>query len=246
MKNRCIGVVLALIAVAVLGLSPGMVSAKEYELPPLNPADFTAPMDNTYLPMALGDTYVYMAETEDELLRNEITNTFDTKIILGVTCTVVYDVEWIDVEGLGLVKLEETYDWQAWDNFGNVWYFGEYTIEYLYDEAWTLIDTSTEGSWEAGVDGATPGILMLADPMPGLSYPQEYLEDEAEDMGRVLRLNASVSVEYGDFDDCLQTKEWTPLEPGEIENKFYAPDVGLVYIKELKGKTVHVELVDIE
>ncbi len=236
----------ALIAVIVIGLSAGIVSAKEYELPPFDPADFDSPQDNAYLPMALGDTYVYWAETEDELILNEITATYDTKVILDVNCTLVYDVEWVYVEEKDDWFLtEETDDWYAWDNYGNVWYFGEATTEYLYDEDWNLIGTSTEGSWEAGVDGAEQGILMLADPMPGISYQQEYYEDEAEDMGKVLKLNASVSVEYGDFEDCLKTKEWTPLEPGEIEHKYYAPDVGLVFIEELKGKTVKVELIDI-
>jgi hypothetical protein len=66
----------------------------------------------------------------------------------------------------------------------------------------------------------------------------------AEDMAKVLRLNAMVSVEYGDFDECLKTKEWTPLDPGVIENKYYAPGAGLVLIEELKEKTVRVELID--
>ncbi|MHC4568764.1 MAG: hypothetical protein ACYTE3_23760, partial [Planctomycetota bacterium] len=89
-------------------------------------------------------------------------------------------------------------------------------------------------------------ILMLADPMPGMCYEQEYYEGEAEDMGKVMRLNAKVSIDLDDYEDCLKTKEWTPLEPGEIEHKYYAPGVGLVFIEELKGKTVKVELTSIE
>lgn len=104
---------------------------------------------------------------------------------------------------------------------------------------------STEGSWEAGVDGAEPGVVMLADPHSGDSYRQEYYEDVAEDMGLVLRLNAAVSPSFDDFTDCLATKEWTPLSPGAIEHKYYAPDVGLVFIEEFGGRTVYVELVDI-
>jgi hypothetical protein len=187
-----------------------------------------------------------MAETEDELLRNEIAITSDTKVIMGVTCIVVHDVEWVSVDdGSTWIIIEETDDWHVWDNDGNVWYFGEDTLEYVYDDDWNLLYTTDEGSWKAGDDGALPGIVMLADPMPGDCYEQEYYEDEAEDMGKVLRLNAKVSVEYGDFDDCLKTKEWTPLERGEIEHKYYAPGLGLVFIEELKGKTVRVELVDV-
>lgn len=234
------------LTLTLIGLTP-LAPAKIVEIPDIVPADFNAPMDNIYLPMAIGLTYVYEAEEEDGLILNEITYTTNTVTILGITCVVVHDVEYIYIEELGLwFILEETDDWLAWDNFGNVWYFGEATLEYLYDDDWNFLGTSPEGSWTAGVDGAEPGILMLAEPLPGLSYQQEYYEDEAEDMGAVLRLNAKVSVEYGDFEECLKTKEWTGLDPGAVEHKYYAPELGLVYIKELSGgKTVHVELVDI-
>lgn len=230
----------AIALVMLIGFSMSFVEAKNYELPAINPADFDSPVDNPYFPLVSGTTFVYEADSEDEFILNEITVTDQTKVILGVTCTVVHDMEWVDG-----VLTEETDDWYARDNYGNVWYFGEDTVEYLYDDQGNLIDTSTEGSWEAGVDGAEPGIIMLAAPMPGISYSQEYYQDVAKDMGKVLRLNANVSVEYGDFEDCLKTKEWTPLSPGEIEHKYYAPDIGLVLVEELKGKTVRVELVDV-
>ena len=67
---------------------------------------------------------------------------------------------------------------------------------------------------------------------------------EAEDMAKVLKLNAEVSVPYGDFDSCLKTKEWNPLESGN-EHKYYAPGVGLVLIEELKGGHKRVELIEV-
>lgn len=238
-----------LVALAAVLIVISTASAKRVVLE-FDPANFTTPIDNTYMPMAEGQTYVYQAEEDDEIIKNEITNTgvdaSSPKVILGVPCSEIHDIEKVYVADKGQWFItEETWDWQAWDNDGNVWYFGEDTVEYLYNEEWEPAGTSTEGSWEAGVDGAEPGILMLANPRPGLSYRQEYYEDEAEDMGKVLTLNASVSVEYGDFDNCLKTKEWTPLEPGQIEHKYYAPEVGLVFIEELKEKTVHVELIAI-
>jgi hypothetical protein len=45
----------------------------------------------------------------------------------------------------------------------------------------------------------------------------------------VLDLNESVTVPYGSFDHVLVTREWTPLEPGYVEHKYYAPGVGFVY-----------------
>ncbi len=195
---------------------------------------FVLEIDNQYSPFIPGTTFFYEGETEDGLLENEVYVTYETKEILGITCTVVRDMEWVD----GVLE-EETDDWYAQDLYGNVWYFGEYSTQHENG------NVSHEGSWEAGVDGAEPGILMEANPQHGDSYQQEYYEDVAEDMAKVLRLNAAASVPYGDFEDCLKTKEWTPLEPGEIEHKYYASGVGLVLINELKGKTVRVELIDV-
>jgi len=224
----------------LISFSLGGAEARRYVLPDISADDFVSQIDNPYMPLEPGTTFVYEAETEDEFVLNNITVTDETKEIIGVSCTVVYDVEWVN----GLLS-EETYDWYAQDTSGNVWYFGETTTEYLYDDAGVLIGTSTEGSWEAGVDGATPGIVMLADPLPGISYRQEFYEGVAEDMGKVLRLNARVSVDYGNFDGCLKTREWTPLNPGVIEHKYYIPGIGLVFVEEIKGKTVKVELVDV-
>jgi hypothetical protein len=233
--------------VMLIGLSVGAVQAGPCQLPPFDVNNFDNPQDNIYFPMAsIGYTYQYEAETEDELIRNYIYFTSETKEIMGVTCAVVYDVEWVWVEEEGQwFKLEETDDWHTWDNDGNFWYFGEWTTEFEFDDDWNPIGENNEGSWEAGVSDALPGIIILADPTPGTCVRQEYYEDEAEDMGKVLKLNAAVSIDYGDYDDCLKTKEWTGLEPGNVEHKYYAPNVGLVFIEELKEKTVEVELVDI-
>ncbi len=235
------------VVLAMLGCVAGTAIAKAYVLPEIDPANFDTPMDNLYLPMAIGMTYVYEAEEDGELVVNEMTFTTNTIVVMGITNIVIHDVEWVYIEELDEWFItEETDDWQAWDNYGNVWYFGEATVAFEYDDDWNLTGTNTLGSWKAGEDDAEPGILMLADPKPGLFYRQEYYEGEAEDEGRVLRLNARVSVEFGDFDSCLVTKESTPLERGAVEHKFYAPETGLVYIKELSGgKTVHVELVDV-
>jgi len=246
MKRTRYYLIPAIAVVLLFGLSITVVGAKCLETRAPDPSEFDSPQDNPYFPMAIGTTYAYWAETEDELILNEITITSDTVEILGVTCTVIYDVEWVSPDdGANWYMTEETDDWHAWDNDGNVWYFGEDTVEYLYDENWDPAGTSTEGSWEAGVGGALPGIVIPADPKQGMCYQQEYYEDEAEDMGKVLKLNAKVSIDYGEYEDCLKTKEWTPLEPGAIEHKYYAPGVGLVFIEELKEKTVKVELIDI-
>ena len=134
---------------------------------------------------------------------------------------------------------EETFDWFAQDSEGNVWYFGEDSAEYEDGEL-----VSTEGSWEAGVDGAQPGIIMKADPRVGDSYRQEYYEGEAEDMGAVVALEQSVTVPYGDFDDCLQILDWNPLEPDSNEYKYYSSEIGLVLEMQEDGSEP-LELINI-
>lgn len=189
-------------------------------------------IDNPYFPLVPGTTFFYEADTEDGLEEIETIVTHDAKTILGVTCAVVHDIARLDGE-----IIEDTLDWYAQDCFGNVWYFGEYSETY---ENGVL--TGTEGSWEAGVDGAKPGIVMKAHPKVGDTYRQEYYAGIAEDMADVISLNRSVSVAYGDYDNCLKTRDYTPLDPKVNEYKFYAPGVGQVLTKE---EDARVELVDI-
>jgi hypothetical protein len=210
----------------------------------LDPANFTHPVSNPYFPLTPGTTYFYQAEDEDGLSRTEVSITSARKTIEGVSAVVVHDVSWLDVTDGPTVLIENTFDWFAPDNFGNVWYLGESTVEHLYDDNWKPIGTSTEGSWQAGVDGAEAGLIMLANPRAGLSYRQEFAAGVAEDMAKVERLNARISVPYGDFTNGLVTKEWTALEPGTIERKYYVAGLGLVLTKEFHGKgTVREELV---
>jgi hypothetical protein len=134
---------------------------------------------------------------------------------------------------------EDTYDWYAQDKEGNVWYFGEDSTEYKNGKA-----VSTAGSWESGVGGALPGIVMPANPVPGPPYRQEYYVGEAEDWAQVDRLGMSITVPYGSFTGVLRTLEWTPLEPGFYEYKYYAPGVGIV-LETPRGSHEPVELLSI-
>ena len=136
--------------------------------------------------------------------------------------------------------IEFTLDWYKQDNNDNVWYFGEAAQQWENG-----VQIGTEGSWEAGVDGALPGIVMQGRPRSGQTYRQEFLVGVAEDMAKVIGLKAKVSVAYGSFRGCVQTKEWSPLEPGVTERKFYAPGVGLVLVEENVDGPVRQELVDI-
>jgi hypothetical protein len=203
--------------------------------PDFDPADFVAVVDNPYLPLAPGTTYIYEGVSGGERETVKVTVTHDTKEILGITATVVRDRVLVD-ETLA----EDTFDWYAQDREGNVWYLGETTKEFEDGKV-----VSTEGSWEAGVDGAQPGIIMLADPQVGDAYRQEFYEGEAEDVARVLALDESVTVPHGSFAGVLRTEDWTPLEPKIRENKFYARGIGVVFERLVRGGREVLRLVEV-
>jgi len=218
--------------------SPEVLVAQALPQFPADPDDFVAEIDNPFLGFERGRTFTYEAETDEGLETIVVEVTHETKTILGVATTVVRDRVFLNDE-----LIEDTFDWYAQDQEGNVWYFGEDTTEFENGEP-----VSTEGSWEAGVDGALPGIIMLAEPKPGMKYRQEFAVGVAEDMAQVKSLKAEVEVPFGPFEDCLETKEWTPLSPGGSERKIYAPGVGLVLELSTNGlgQQRRTELVSIE
>jgi hypothetical protein len=202
----------------------------------LDPADFTTTIDNPWLPIRPGTRWVYR-ETEGRRStpqRVEVTVTNQTRVVAGITARVVLDV----VTRRGRL-VEKTFDWYAQDRYGNVWYFGEYS------EAYEKGKVSTKGSWEAGVDGALPGIIMLGDPQIGDRYRQEYYAGEAEDIGEVVELDASIKVPNGSFTDLIVIEEWNPLEPKIYEDDYYAKGVGLVFEEVTKGPSEVVKLVKV-
>jgi hypothetical protein len=203
----------------------------------LDPADFVSVIDNPFWPMAPGSRWVYReTDGEGNVQRVVVTVTDRKKSILGIEATVVHDV----VSANGLV-IEDTFDWYAQDRDGNVWYLGEDTKEY---EDGKLV--STEGSWEAGVDGGQAGVIMPGRPEVGLTFRQEYLEDEAEDRGEILSLDERVNVPFGSFENVLMTKDSTPLEPDVLEHKFYARSIGPVLTLDVSGGSGREELLRFE
>jgi hypothetical protein len=103
---------------------------------------------------------------------------------------------------------------------------------------------STGGSWEAGVDGALPGIIMAADPRVGDACRQEYYAGEAEDMAEVVRTGVAETVAFGAFDDLMVIEEWTPLSPSVVEEKYYASGIGVVMETTVRGGGGRIELIE--
>ena len=233
-RNTLVMMVVALAAVIAMAL-PVLVSGASVRAPKgygggneptFDPANFGTPVDNPYFPLVPGTRSV-LRGVKDGLTQTERATVTDrTRQILGVTTTVVHDVSLHHGR-----PLEETFDWYAADDDGNVWYLGEDTKE--FDADGHVI--STEGSWEAGVDGAVPGIIMLADPEVDDAYRQEFYAGQAEDQAWIVRTGGSFTVPYSTVHDVIRSLEWTRLEPNVVTLKVYAPGLGIVYERTLSG-----------
>ena len=184
----------------------------------LHPADFSARIDNSKWPMTVGSRWVYrvLDYADGSVSRDVIKATKRTKAIAdGIRARVVKDV----VRHHGK-PVENTRDWYAQDKCGNVWYFGEHTVEYVHGHP------RDNGSWEAGVGGNMPGIALPAKPAVGLSYREEFSKGVAEDQSRVLALDGQAKVPAGHFKPALMTEDFSPIEPNVSEIKYYAKGSG--------------------
>jgi hypothetical protein len=200
--------------------------------PDLDEDEFPEGVDHRFLPFRPGATWVYRKQTDEGLEEITVTVLDETTEVDDVDVIAVSDIVTLDGE-----VVEDTIDWYAQHEDGTVWYLGEISVNY---EDGQIADL--DGSWKAGEQGALPGIVMLAHPTVGTTYRQELLLTEAEDAATVLATNAVVTIGLGTFTGCLQTEDFTPLSPGSIEHKFYAPDIGLV-LETVPGTSERLELV---
>jgi hypothetical protein len=233
---------------------PQSAQARDISIP-FNPANFSNSLtiNNPLLPLVPGTIMIYRSDTPDgcEQTRVEVTNN-KKKIAAGVTARPVHDQVFAGATCAGPLSLiEDTFDWYAQDNDGNVWYLGEDTKECDANGC-----VQGHGSWEAGADVANSGtlgvagIIMLAHPRKGDGYQQEYYKDHAEDIAAVQATDADVTLSRPDarqprlFHHCLVTKERSTLEAGSVAQKFYCPNIGLVAEEDLSHGPARAELID--
>jgi hypothetical protein len=203
--------------------------------PKIDPSNFVATVDNAYFPLKPGTGYHFKGVRGKTPQLDDAVVISRTVVILGVKCTVVRDT--VSEHGK---PIERTFDFYAQDKQGNVWYMGEDSFELKNGKF-----AKANDSWRGGVDGAKPGIIMLAHPRSGVSYRQEYYpQGEALDEGRVLGYSTSVKVPYGTFTHVLVTSDFSPLEP-QTEHKFYAAGIGEISEKVVKGHHEAFELVSV-
>lgn len=198
--------------------------------PDISPSKFASStlVNNKYFGLEAGKTYFYEGQSANGKERDETKRLATKKTVAGIPCIIIEDKAFLNDK-----LIELTYDWYAQDKEGNVWYFGEKVDN--YDSNGKLLNHN--GSWEAGVDGAKAGMIMLANPQVGIKYRQEYYFNEAEDQAEILSINESISIPiFNTLANGLKTKEFTELEPQALEHKFYAPGLGLVKITNFKDK----------
>ena len=199
--------------------------------PAFDPAHFANPVNNPYFPLTPGLVTRLHGTDGDEKFVEKVRVTHRTKMIAGVRAVVVRDV----VRRPDGTLAEATDDWYADDDQGNVWYLGEDTA--TYDEHGDLEDR--EGSWEAGVDGAEPGIIMPAVPRPPTATRMEFSKGVAEDQAWVVQRLGRVNTPGGRFTDIVRTLEWSRLEPRVVSQKFYAAGLGIVEERDLAAGDEH-------
>jgi len=203
--------------------------------PVLDPAHFVTVVDNPYFPLPVGRTLVYTGTKDGQSQTDRVTVTDQTKDILGIATTVVRDVARHQGE-----LLEKTFDYYAQDDHGTVWYLGEDTTAFEPNGK-----TDTSGSFEAGVDGAQPGIIMEGNPQIPDAYRQECFAGQAEDTAWVVATTGSSTVPLGKVRHVLTTLESTRIEPGAFDQKVYGPGIGLVSERALTGTNEVAKLVSV-
>jgi hypothetical protein len=202
--------------------------------PRIDPANFVAIVDNRYFPLEPGTGFHYRGVRDTTVQTDDMVVTNRVKYVLGIKCTVVRDT--VSEHGR---PIERTFDWYAQDKQGNVWYMGEDSFERKNGRFLRAAD-----SWQGGVDGAKPGIIMPGNPRTGDVYRQEYYPPEALDQARVLGRSAGVRVPAGTFRRALVTIEWSPVEP-QLEKKYYVADLGEVKERVVQGGHEHFELINV-
>ena len=235
------GLVLAALAVVMVAacgnndetavIDPG--DGGEYA-PAVDPANFVDTIDNPYLPYGPGARWVYEGVSDGEHERVEVVVTGERE-----------DGHGDPGNAWCATPCTSTGNWSRTPTTGSprttpaTCGTSAKTVENYADG--TLVDR--DGSWEAGVGGALPGIVMPADPTVGDAYRQEFLRGEAEDMAEVIGIGGRQRVPAGSFDDVVTTRDWTPLEPDVVEEKQYAPGVGMIR-ETTVGAEGAVELVE--
>jgi hypothetical protein len=195
-------------------------------------ANLTDKGSNTYMILEPGYKLT-LADGKDTLI---ITVLDETKVVDGVKTRIVEERE---TEGGKLSEVSRNY-FAVDRTTSDIYYFGEDVATYDADGK----VKNHEGSWLSGVNGARFGLMMPAKPKMGQRFQQEVAPGTALDRAEVVSVTETVKVPAGTFKKCLKTKESSGLEKG-VEEKLFAPEVGLLKDGDFELKSHTVNLPDI-
>jgi hypothetical protein len=179
---------------------------------------FSLEIDNPWFSLPVGKVVVMQGMEEGASLDLTMTVLDETFDVGGVTTRVLEEHEREDDE---TVEISRNFFAQALD--GTVCYFGEEVD--IYEDG---VIASHDGAWLASDPGNEAGIIMPADPEPGMVYAQEHAPGVAEDHAEHVAEGEEVTVPADTYTDTQSVREFTPLEPGHFSNKVYARNVGMI------------------
>lgn len=193
------------------------------ELPGPPATAYVPIVDHLYFPLLPGSHWSLVGDEDGLPKREEVRVLDEPHLILGIACTAV--VEDVFVDG---VPTETTTQWFAQDTNGNVWRFGEESLEFDGGPP-----VPTEDSWRAGVAKKRAWIFLAADPQVGDIYAGN--RGDGWDQNEVLSVTASAAVPAGAFIGCLDIDETNPDDPEDQDRILYGPGVGRVSEESVTG-----------
>ena len=219
------------LSIAVAALCATMAQA-EPQTPVFDAGQFANPKPNPYMDLTIGHRNVMTGSGEIDGKQGNVISadivTGPGPVLLGVQTVQVLDQTVFN----GLLT-EQTFDYYANDDQGNLWYFGEDVTNYTYDAKGHRTGSDSTSAWLAGEGGAMPGIAMPGAPVLGLTQMQEVAPDQgAMDYFEVVDPDTSLTGPSGTYEHVLKTYETSLSEPDGREFKYFAPGVGLLRVED--------------
>jgi uncharacterized membrane protein YkoI len=190
---------------------------------PEDKADLGPTGRNPYFFLEPGHYWVFEGKDGAKGTRVIYTMLDKTKVIDGVECRAMEARELKNGE-----IYEITLDYFAISKkTSNVYYFGEDVDMYKDGKV-----VGHDGSWLSGKNGARYGLMVPAVPLIGARHYQEIAPGVAMDRVEIMSTTEEVTTPRGTFKNVLKQRETNPVEPGHVDFKYYAPEVGFMVKEE--------------
>jgi hypothetical protein len=178
-------------------------------------ADWSSRGTNAYFPLEPGAAWDYVGSGGS---RMRVAVLDETKVVDGVTTRVVTETETVDGTTKAVYR-----NYLAITRSKDIYYFGM-EADIAHDGA----PPTHEGSWLAGVNGATFGLFLPGAIDVGARFYQQHAPGVAMDRYVIRSKDKTVEVPAGWFEHCLDFEETTPLDAKRTDHLYFAPGVGLI------------------